>query len=85
MSRKKKLKNRFLSLPSDFTFDELVTLFGYFGYRLNNKGKTSGSRVSFVNGLETYYTHRPHPGNVVKKAALIDVYEYLVSMKIWEI
>ena len=84
MSRKDKLVERFCSLPSDFTFDELVRLFAIFGFKLSNKGRTSGSRVSFINGADVYYAHRPHPGKLVKKAALIDVYKYLSSLDIWE-
>lgn len=77
MSKKEKLLERFLSFPTDFTFDELVRLFRIFGYRMNNKGVTSGSRVVFEKGYESYHTHRPHPSNIVKKAAVIDAYSYL--------
>ena len=33
MSRKDKLLKRFLSVPKDFTYAELVTLLGHFGYK----------------------------------------------------
>ena len=45
MGTKEKLIERFRSLPTDFTFDEMEKLLGYFGYERSNKGKTSGSRV----------------------------------------
>ncbi len=47
MSSKDKLISRFLTLPSDFTFEELERLLTIFGYAISNKGKTSGSRVVF--------------------------------------
>ena len=68
MSKKEKLIKRLLSKPKDFTFDELVTLVGYLGFRLDTRGKTSGSAVKFVND-EGYplFIHRPHPGNTLKE------------------
>lgn len=70
MSTKKKLKERFKTLPSDFTFDELVRLFNILGFTVNNKGVTSGSRVRLEKGTDYYNLHKPHPGNVIKKTAL---------------
>ena len=62
MSKKEKLLGRFKSKPKDFTFDELETLLGYFGYYLDDKGKTSGSRVRFIkDGIDTpILMHKPH-------------------------
>ena len=45
MSKKEKLINRFLSMPSDFHYNEVVKLLGYYGFEEVRKGKTSGSRV----------------------------------------
>jgi hypothetical protein len=45
----KKLKNRLLSKPKDFRWDELKTLLQSYGHREFNAGKTSGSRVRFVH------------------------------------
>lgn len=61
MSVKEKLIKRFLTRPKDFTFEELVTLLGYYDYYLNNKGKTSGSRIEFINSKdERIKLHKPH-------------------------
>ena len=46
MSKKEKLIARFLSMPSDFHYDEMVKLLGYYDFQEIKKGKTSGSRVS---------------------------------------
>ena len=44
------------------TLDEVETLLRYFGYRLYNKGHSSGSRIEFTcSGRRSIVTHRPHP------------------------
>ena len=68
MSRHQKLLRRFLAKPRDFTYDELVTLLGGFGYHELKGGKTSGSRVAFYNETTRHIIrlHRPHPANVLR-------------------
>jgi len=44
MNRKEKLIARFLGIPSDFHYDEVVKILGYFDFEEVKKGKTSGSR-----------------------------------------
>ena len=70
MSTKEKLIERFSRLPNDFTFDELVRLLAILGYKQNNKGTTSGSKVVFVNEDDDILLHKPHPGNTVHKCYL---------------
>ncbi|MBR1487596.1 MAG: type II toxin-antitoxin system HicA family toxin [Bacteroidales bacterium] len=77
MSTKEKLIERFKRLPKDFTFDELTRLFGYLGFKLDNKGATSGSRVRFRRGEESLTLHKPHPSNIMKEKSLLDIYIYL--------
>ncbi len=67
MGTKEKLIRRFMSNPKDFTFDELKRLFEIFGYSLENKGGTSGSRVMFTKGESTFIMHKPHPSNIIKQ------------------
>ncbi len=77
MSKKDKLIERFKRLPSDFTFDELVTLLGYMGYELDNRGATSGSRIRFKNGHDKIDMHKPHPGSIIKEKTLYNIYKFL--------
>lgn len=71
MGTKDKLRDRFLSMPKDFTFDEIEKLLSGYGYIKDNKGKTSGSRVVFKNeDKRPIMLHKPHPGNTVKSYAL---------------
>ena len=61
MTKKEKLLNRFLSKPSDFKWNELVTLLRGLGYEEIKGGKTSGSRVAFVDERKHIIRlHKPH-------------------------
>jgi hypothetical protein len=78
MGTKEKLRNRFLKMPSDFTFDEMQRLQEGYGYEKSNKGNTSGSRLIFKNGNKRpIMLHKPHPGNIVKDYAMKQVFEDL--------
>ncbi len=63
MSPKDKLLKKLLSLSKTFTFEEAETLLSYFSFSRCKKGKTSGSRVEFVNDITgtKILLHRPHP------------------------
>ena len=68
MSKRDKLIERLLERPSDFTYDEAETHLGRLGYREDNRGRTSGSRVAFVN-IKTNHIirlHKPHPTNILR-------------------
>ena len=79
MSTKGKLLKRFLLVPGDFTYEELKTVLKYFGFVESNSGRTSGSRVAFVNEQDQRMIkiHKPHPRNVVGKPAIRSVIEFL--------
>lgn len=72
MGRVEKLLHKFLSKPKDFTYDELKRLLNGFGYEETKAGKTSGSRVAFINDETRHIIrlHRPHPAPVVKRYVL---------------
>ena len=82
MSAKEKLIKRFMRQPKDFTWNELVRLFGIFGYTVNNKGKTSGSRVLFEKEDESYVVHKPHPASIVKEYSMKQILEYFIKKKL---
>ncbi len=83
MSKKEKLLRRFLSKPTDFTFDELVTLLNFFGFELSNSGKTTGSACKFENkdGL-CVFLHKPHPKSILKSYQVKEVANFLKEMKL---
>ncbi len=78
MSKKDKLVERFLKLPKDFHFDEMVKFLGYFDFHTVKKGKTSGSRVKFENSKGVpILLHKPHPNGIMKMYQLKQVKEKL--------
>ncbi|MBP3844752.1 MAG: type II toxin-antitoxin system HicA family toxin [Prevotella sp.] len=78
MSTKEKLRERFLKMPSDFTFDEMQQLLAGYGYEKGEKGRTSGSRVIFKRAdKRPIMLHKPHPGNILKGYAMQQVYKDL--------
>ena len=53
-----------------------------FGYTKENKGKTSGSRVMFIDEQKRkILLHKPHPGNILKRYALENIIEKLIRNK----
>ncbi len=81
MSTRDKLIKRFSAMPKDFTFDEMMRLFAAFGFEVDNKGGTSGSRLALINserGL-SYNMHRPHPDNAIKMYVMRQVMEFMVG------
>ncbi len=66
MGTKEKLEKRFLSMPKDFTYNELKRFLGYFGY---DELQGAGSRVVFENSKTGHKIklHKPHPGNLLKR------------------
>ena len=67
MSGLEKEIERLKSRPKDFTYNEAKTLLNNLGFYEYNKGKTSGSRVAFINrdGVKIDL-HKPHPGRILK-------------------
>ena len=63
MSRFEKLKERFMSLPSDFTYSEAKNLLEHLGFEERNK------RIIML--------HKPHPGNIMKRGAIKQLAEQL--------
>ena len=78
MSKNEKLVRRLLSLPKDFSYDELRKLLLSLGYVEDNLGKTSGSAVRFINCKKHIIRlHKLHPDNIVKP--------YIIKMLIDEL
>ena len=78
MNKANKLIERFKQLPTDFTFNEMVKLLAMFGYEIDNKGKTSGSRIVFHHSeYEAIMFHKPHPTNIIKEYVMKQVYKQL--------
>jgi murein L,D-transpeptidase YafK len=68
MSKYEKLIAKLLNRRSTITYLEIAYLLEKLGYKETQKGKTSGSRVAFINKREQHIIrlHKPHPGNELK-------------------
>jgi hypothetical protein len=79
MSKEEKLVKRLLTKPNDFTYNELKALLSHLGYVETQSGKTSGSRVAFINEKDKHIIrlHKPHPGSELKKYQIEQLIEEL--------
>lgn len=79
MGKKDKLIGRLLQMPRDFTFSEVETLFGLLSFDRSDKGKTSGSRVAFVNKKSDakIILHKPHPRKELLEYQIKQIIEFL--------
>ena len=81
MSSLEKLLKRFLSKPKDFTYAEMGRLLENLGYQEAKTGRTSGSRVAFINYKTQHIIrlHKPHPKPALKRYQLDYLEEELKS------
>jgi len=78
LSKDQKQLERFLSIPADYSWDELVTLVGSYGF--DEDTKSGGSRRCFISAKGwKMFLHKPHPGNIVKRYAIRQVKDALVE------
>jgi predicted RNA binding protein YcfA (HicA-like mRNA interferase family) len=78
VGKKEKLIRRILSIPLDFTYQELTSLLSHLGYSEANTGKTSGSRIRFIKpDTAPIILHKPHPGNEMKQYMIRSVIKNL--------
>ncbi len=82
MSKTEKLLKRFLLKPKDFTYGELKRLLSLLGYDEAKTGRTSGSRVAFINHRTKHIIrlHKPHPKPELKHYQLNDIENELKKM-----
>lgn len=85
MSKKEKLLEKLKSKPKDFTYDELKTLLSYLEFYEYNKGKTSGSKVVFINYNDMskkIELHKPHPSNIIKTYKMNQIIKELIEWRL---
>ena len=77
MGKKEKLIERLQSNPKDFTFDEMRNVLENLGFKMYEKGKTSGSRVKFFKGSVAIIMHKPHPRKELLEYQIKQILEIL--------
>ena len=81
MGTKEKLIERLKNNPKDVTYKEMQTALKSLGFKLSNKGKTSGSRVVFRNGNIPIILHKPHPRKELPEYQVKQILEILEREK----
>lgn len=83
MTKREKLLDKLLTCPIDFTWDELTRVLKSFGYKQDNVGKTSGSRVRFISTeYPPIILHKPHPKPILKRYQIVQIIEVLRQEKL---
>lgn len=83
MSKLEKQVRRLKSKPKDYTYVELKGLLNKLGFIEYNNGKTSGSRVSFIDDLNRVIElHKPHPDNIIKQYKIIQIIDQLKEWRL---
>jgi predicted RNA binding protein YcfA (HicA-like mRNA interferase family) len=77
MSKHSKLLARLTSKPKDFHWTELISLMAAFGYELRTTGG-SGRKFTQPRGGNSFVTHEPHPGSILKS---YQVREFIAFLK----
>jgi len=84
MARWKTIENKFRSLNRYITLDEMVVLLEHYGYQIDNKGKTSGSRIRLTCfGHCDILLHRPHPQKELKYYVIKDLHNIIEQEGFW--
>ena len=67
-----------MTKPKDLTWDELVSVLGYYGYTEIPTGKTGGSRRKFSDIDKVIISlHKPQPKPIVKSYVIEQVLDHL--------
>ena len=84
MSKYDKVLLKLLNRNSTITYQEIKYLLGKLGYEESQKGKTSGSRVAFINVEDKHIMrlHKPHPGNELKDYVKREIISELIEKKL---
>jgi hypothetical protein len=78
VSKIEKLKQELKSRPKTFSYLDAKRILLHEGYEEDPGGKTSGSRVRFINRQgEAFTLHKPHPGNQMKQYAINGLANFL--------
>ena len=81
MSKEDKMIERLRKCPLDYHFNEAIAIAKHFGFVLQNKGSTSGSRVLLYREADgrKILLHRPHPDSTMKQYAVKQFLKMLIE------
>jgi hypothetical protein len=77
LSTIEKLKLKLKERPTTFAFNDAARILTHEGYAEDTGGRTSGSRVRFINSEGVGISlHKPHPDSDLKKYAIDAVADF---------
>lgn len=84
MSTIEKAIEKLKTKPKDLTYDEMKRILNYLGFIEDNKGKTSGSKVEFINKdiNQEIELHKPHPSKILKPYQVRNILNKLIEWRI---
>jgi len=78
MTKIDKLKKKLKMRPRTFSYKDIKRILEHEGYIEDIRGKTSGSRVKFINNNGSIVEmHKPHPASEVKRYAIEEIAIFL--------
>lgn len=84
MANWKKTEYKLKSFSKNITFSEITSLLEHYGYRIDNGGSTSGSRVRFIcDGHEEILLHKPHPQKELKDYVVKRLHYHIEKEGFW--
>ena len=82
MAKAERLRAALLDCPATFKFADFVKVMRSYGFELDTKGATSGSRVRFYRESDgrMLIMHSPHPGSELSSGAIRNAVRFLSSL-----
>ena len=82
MTRVEKLKSALFACPATFRFSDFERVMNSYGFALDTKGATSGSRIRFYRECDgrMLIMHSPHPGSELSAGAIKNAVRFLSSL-----
>ena len=79
MTRTDKLIAQLLSCPSTYRYTDYLKVMASYGFEMDNKGKTSGSRIRFYRPSDgrMFVMHAPHPSDELTAGTIRNIVRFL--------
>lgn len=79
MARIDKLIAQLLSRPSTYRFADFLKGMASYGFEMDNKGRTSGSRIRFYRPSDgrMFVMHAPHPSDELTAGTIRNIVRFL--------
>ena len=83
MTQIQKLIEKLMRRPTTFPYKDFAKIMEHLGFVVEEKGKTSGSRVRFYRERDerVLLLHIPHPGNELKAGTIRNIVAFLERLE----